>query len=174
MALVSIVCFSAVSHLRSFLYFADNLLNFEESLRVGLFQTVSMITNTGIQFESYLNWPVGAQAILFLALFMGLVLVRVLVGMRMQQLVVMAEVSLFIERRILQPMAIIPMRINGKTVGEDSFGQFLVCLEFIYFEFAGGFFLTILSDLDIFSAWQMVLICLEFRTGFGLSHNPAL
>ncbi len=48
-----------------FLYFADNLLNFEESLRDGLFQTISMITNTGIQFESYLNWPVGAQAILF-------------------------------------------------------------------------------------------------------------
>ena len=32
---VSIVCFSAVRHLRSVSVFADNLLNFEESLRDG-------------------------------------------------------------------------------------------------------------------------------------------
>ena len=54
-----------------FLYFADNLLNFEESLR-GLFQTVSMITNTGIQFEPYLNWPVGARILFLRAVSWGL------------------------------------------------------------------------------------------------------
>ena len=159
-----------------FLYFADNLLNFEESLRDGLFQTVSMITNTGIQFESYLNWPVGAQAILFLALFMGACTGSSASGMRMQQLVVMWKYLYSLSRRVLQPMAIIPLRINGKTVGEEVFQAILGLFgAHLLVSLLGGFFLTILADLDIFSAWQMVLVCLwNLGTGFGLSHNPAL
>ncbi|HBM51493.1 MAG TPA: hypothetical protein DDZ97_00210 [Deltaproteobacteria bacterium] len=159
-----------------FLNFGDNFLNFEESLRDGLFQTISMVTNTGIQFESYLNWPVGAQAILFLALFIGACTGSSSSGMRMQQLVVMWKYLYSLSRRVLQPMAIIPIRINGKTVGEDAFQAILGLFGVhLLVSLLGGFLLTILSDLDIFSSWQMVLVCLwNLGTGFGLSHNPAL
>ena len=159
-----------------FLNFEDNFLNFEESLRDGLFQTISMVTNTGIEFESYLNWPVGAQAILFLALFIGACTGSSSSGMRMQQLVVMWKYLYSLSRRVLQPMAIIPIRINGKTVGEDVFQAILGLFGVhLLVSLLGGFLLTILSDLDIFSSWQMVLVCLwNLGTGFGLSHNPAL
>jgi len=159
-----------------FLNFEDNFLNFEESLRDGLYQTISMVTNTGIEFESYLNWPVGAQAILFLALFIGACTGSSSGGMRIQQLVVMWKYLYSLSRRVLQPMAIIPIRINGKTVGEDVFQAILGLFGVhLLVSLLGGFLLTILSDLDIFSSWQMVLVCLwNLGTGFGLSHNPAL
>ena len=169
LSLLSVTC-------AMFLNFADNFLNFEESLRDGLFQTISMVTKTGIQSESYLNWPVGAQAILFLALFMGACTGSSSSGMRIQQLVVMWKYLYSLSRRVLQPMAIIPIRINGKTVGEDVFQAILGLFGIhLLVSLLGGFLLTILSDLDIFSAWQMVLVCLwNLGTGFGLSHNPAL
>ena len=159
-----------------FLNFADNFLNFEESLRDGLFQTISMLTNTGIQAESYLNWPVGAQGSLFLALFMGACTGSSSSGMRMQQLVVIWKYLYSLSRRALQPMAIVPIRINIKTVDEDVFQSILGLFGVhLLVSLLGGFLLTILSDLDIFSAWQMVLVCLwNLGTGFGLSHNPAL
>ena len=73
-------------------------------------------------------------------------------------------------------MVIIPIRINGKTVSEEVFQAILGLFGVhLLVSLLGGFFLTILSDLDIFSAWQMVLVCLwNLGTGFGLSHNPAL
>ena len=169
LSLLSVTC-------AMFLNFADNFSNFEKSLRDGLFQTISMVTKTGIQSKSYLNWPVGAQAILFLALFMGACTGSSSSGMRIQQLVVMWKYLYSLSRRVLQPMAIIPIRINGKTVGEDVFQAILGLFGIhLLVSLLGGFLLTILSDLDIFSAWQMVLVCLwNLGTGFGLSHNPAL
>ena len=159
-----------------FLNYSENFLNFEESLREGLFQTISMVTNTGIQFRYYLNWPVGAQAILFLALFVGACTGSSSSGMRMQQLVVMWRYLYSLSRRALQPMAIIPMKINDKAVGEDVFQAILGLFGVhILVSLLGGFLLTILSDLDIFSSWQMVLVCLwNLGTGFGLSQNPSL
>ena len=73
-------------------------------------------------------------------------------------------------------MAIIPIRINDKNVGEEVFQAILGLFGMhLLVSLLGGFLLTILSDLDIFSAWQMVLVCLwNLGTGFGLSHNPAL
>lgn len=73
-------------------------------------------------------------------------------------------------------MAIIPMRINNKTVGEDVYQAILGLFGVhLLVSLMGGFLLTILSELDIFSSWQMVLVCLwNLGTGFGLSQNPAL
>ena len=159
-----------------FLNYSENFINFEESLREGLFQTISMVTNTGIQFRYYLNWPVGAQAILFFALFVGACTGSSSSGIRMQQLVVMWRYLYSLSRRTLQPMAIIPMRINNKTVGEDVYQAILGLFGVhLLVSLMGGFLLTILTELDIFSSWQMVLVCLwNLGTGFGLSQNPAL
>ena len=159
-----------------FLNYSENFINFEESLREGLFQTISMVTNTGIQFRYYLNWPVGAQAILFFALFVGACTGSSSSGIRMQQLVVMWRYLYSLSRRTLQPMAIIPIRINNKTVGEDVYQAILGLFGVhLLVSLMGGFLLTILTELDIFSSWQMVLVCLwNLGTGFGLSQNPAL
>ena len=158
------------------LNYFENFLDFKKSLRDGLFQTISMITNTGIQSQSYLDWPVGAQAILFLALFVGACTGSSSSGMRMQQLMVMWKYLYSLSRRVLQPMEIIPIRINDKTVGEDVFQAILGLFGLhLLVSLLGGFLLTIFSELDVFSAWQMVLVCLwNLGTGFGSSHNSAL
>jgi trk system potassium uptake protein TrkH len=158
-----------------FLNFSENFLHLEEALRIGLFQTISMMTNTGIQLQSYLNWPVSAQAILFLALFVGACTGSSTSGIRIQQLVIMWKYLYSLSRRVLQPMTIVPIRIDGKTVGEEVFQVILGLFGLhLLISLVGGFLLIILSELDIFSAWQMALVCLwNLGTGFGLSHNPA-
>ena len=159
-----------------FLRFTGTFPGLEESLRHGLFQTVSVLTNTGIQLQSYLAQPIQVQSILFLALFVGACTGSSSSGMRMQQLVVMWKYLYSLNRRMLQPLAIVPIRINGQRVGDEVFHAVLgIFALHLVVNLFGGMVLTLITDLDIFSAWQLSLISLwNIGSGFGQAHNQAL
>lgn len=148
----------------------------EGALRSSLFHVVSFITNTGLRADFVEAWPDQAQVMLFLALFIGACTGSTASGMRMQQQVVMWKYLYSLSKRVLQPLAVIPIRVNGQRVEEEVFlnilGLFLVNMLFTLF---GGLLLTDLPGIDFFGSWQVTLAALwNVSVAFGSAEDPAL
>jgi len=104
--------------------------NLHDSIRDSLFQIVSIITTTGFSSADFALWIVGAQTILFTVMLVGgcagsagggIKVVRVLFGFKYLK----REIT-----QIIHPQAILPIKIDHKTVDGDIQRQILGFLLF--------------------------------------------
>ena len=101
-----------------------------DSVRDSLFQIVSIITTTGFSSADFALWSVAAQTVLFTVMLVGgcagsagggIKVIRILFGFK------------YLKREIVQiihPQAILPIKIDHKTVAEDIQRQILGFLLF--------------------------------------------
>ncbi len=100
------------------------------AVREGLFQTISILTTTGFSSSDFALWTVASQTILFSVMLVGgcagsagggIKVIRVLLGAK------------YMRREIVQlvhPRAVIPIKIDGKTVPDSIQAQVLGFLLF--------------------------------------------
>jgi trk system potassium uptake protein TrkH len=124
----TIVLFCSVSLCIALLIRDTN--SFPDALRDSLFQIVSIITTTGFSSADFALWSVAAQTILFTVMLVGgcagsagggVKVVRVLFGYK------------YLKREMIQiihPQAILPIKIDHKTVPDDIARQILGFLLF--------------------------------------------
>ena len=101
-----------------------------EVVRDSVFQIVSIITTTGFSSADFALWSVSAQTILFIVMLIGgcagsagggVKVIRVLFGLKYLK----REIT-----QIIHPHAVLPIKINHKTVAEDTQRQILGFLLF--------------------------------------------
>ncbi len=101
-----------------------------EVVRDSLFQIVSIITTTGFSSTDFALWSVSAQTILFIVMLIGgcagsagggVKVIRVLFGLKYLK----REIT-----QIIHPHAVLPIKINHKTVAEDTQRQIMGFLLF--------------------------------------------
>ncbi|MEE4314171.1 MAG: TrkH family potassium uptake protein [Desulfofustis sp.] len=104
--------------------------SWQGSLREGLFQIISILTTTGFSSSDFALWSVASQTILFSVMLVGgcagsagggIKVIRVLLGAK------------YMRREIVQlvhPRAVIPIKIDGKTVPDSIQAQVLGFLLF--------------------------------------------
>ena len=114
-----------------FLYFYDGY-SVNISIRDAIFQVCSMISTTGFASVDFNNWCVGAKVLLFTTLFVGgcagsaaggIKVVRVLFGFK------------YLKRELVQivhPRAVLPIKIDKKTLSHDVLRQILGFLIFYF------------------------------------------
>ncbi|MEE4178319.1 MAG: TrkH family potassium uptake protein [Bacteroides sp.] len=132
--------------------FLSSQFGFEKAFRDSLFQVVSIVTTTGFVSTDYLQWEGSLWFLLFLLMFTGGCIGSTGGGIKMiRHLVLLKNVRLEF-KRLIHPMAVIPVRINGKTIPSEIIHNFLAFFM-IYVIIVGlGSVVMAVIGLDFISA----------------------
>lgn len=102
----------------SYLYLQQVYPTWEEALRYGLFQTVSIATTTGYANADFAAWPAFLPIMLILMSFIGGSAGSTAGGMKMIRFVLLVKQGLREIKSLLHPNAIMPVKLKGKVIPE--------------------------------------------------------
>lgn len=92
---------------------------FEGAFRDALFQVVSIATTTGFVSADYELWPIAAQVVLLLSMFVGGMAGSTAGGIKALRIYVLARQTLSELGKSLHPRAVILTRVGDQVVKED-------------------------------------------------------
>ena len=88
----------------------------QESLRYGAFQAISLTTTTGFSSTNYAVWPAFVPVFLLLFSFIGGSAGSTAGGMKVIRIILLAKQGGREIKRLLHPNALMPIKLNGKVV----------------------------------------------------------
>lgn len=104
-----------------------------DSLRLGLFTSVSTITSTGFVASDYMLWPPVLWMIVFFLMFTGGSSGSTAGGMKWIRLAIFAKAANAEIKRRIHPNAVIPVRFNGMTMSESATSNIIAFMFFYAF-----------------------------------------
>jgi trk system potassium uptake protein len=132
--------------------FLTSQFGYEKAFRDSLFQVVSIVTTTGFISADYLQWEGSLWFLIFLLMFAGGCIGSTGGGIKMiRHLVLLKNVRLEF-KRLIHPMAVIPVRINGKSIPTEIINNFLAFFMIYMISIAVGSAVMAIIGLDFMSA----------------------
>jgi trk system potassium uptake protein TrkH len=133
---------------------------FEESFRQGFFQTISIITCTGYTSANYLAWPAAGIMLIFLLMFAGASTGSAGGGIRMaRHLVVIKNIkNIFV--KLNHPKSISFIKLNGKSVTENTNISILSFVVLYLFLFILGTVIIVITGVDPVTASSSAATCM--------------
>ena len=133
---------------------------FEESFRDGFFQIISIMTCTGFASADYILWPLTAVLLIFLMMFSGGSTGSTSGGIKMaRHLIVLKNIkNVFI--KLNHPKSISFIRLNGKSVSENTNISILSFVVLYLFLFILGTIIVIVTGVDPVTASSSVATCM--------------
>lgn len=128
----------------------------EPAFRGAAFQIIAIVTTTGFVTENYLAWGPFLTFLIFLLMFVGGSAGSTGGGVKVTRQVILFKNSLLELKRLVHPMAIIPVRFNKKPVSLDVVYNIL------------AFFLIYMMIFG-FGALVLTAMGLDFETSIGAS-----
>jgi trk system potassium uptake protein len=113
-------------------------LGIERAFRDSLFQVVSIATTTGFGSADYVLWPVAAQMMLLLLMFMGGMAGSTAGGMKAVRVHVLLRHSLTELRHGLHPRAVLVTRVGGRALKTGELLNILAFVLIFFGLFAAG------------------------------------
>ncbi len=158
------------------LYFGNHQ-GLEESFRHTIFQVVTIITTTGFSTANYALWSPFAYMLILFLMFTGGSAGSTAGGVKIVRHLIILKNGYIEFKRLLHPRAVIPVRINDKSV-EQSIVYNVLAFFFIYlFIFIMGALVIAMFGHDIVTAAGASIACLgNIGPGIGgvdPSHNFA-
>lgn len=126
----------------------------EQSFRDSLFQIVSLITTTGFVSADYTAWSTGLTMFFFIVLFIGACAGSTSGGIKIIRHLVFFKNSFYEFKRILHPRAIVPLKINQKTVRGKVITHIII-------------FLLLYLSLFLFGSIVLSVMGYDFMTAVG-------
>lgn len=140
-----------------------------ESLRYGIFQTVSIGTTTGFGTSDYESWTALSQVLLFMLMFIGGSAGSTGGGMKVIRLIVVIKHGIIELKKILNPNAVIPLKLGKRIIPKEvTFSIIGLFLLYIGLFIIVSILMTILG-LDILTAAGASASCLG-NIGPGLGN----
>lgn len=124
----------------------------EESFRSALFQVTSIITSTGFATDDYMQWHPALTFIIFLLLFSGACAGSTSGGIKIMRHHIMFRNSRLEFRRMIHPLAVVPLKLGGKTVSKEIIYKVLAFVMVYMLVFSLGSLSLAFLGLDIDSA----------------------
>jgi trk system potassium uptake protein TrkH len=140
------------------------LLNYtwtlEESFRLGFFQIISIMTCTGFASADFILWPVTAVLLIFLMMFSGGSTGSTSGGIKMaRHLIVMKNIkNVFI--KLNHPKSITFIRLNGKSIAENTNISILSFVVLYLFIFILGTIIVTITGVDPITSASSVATCM--------------
>jgi trk system potassium uptake protein TrkH len=127
-----------------------NDINFEKAFRDSVFQVVSIITTTGFVTSDYLVWPSFLTIIIFALMFFGGSQVSTAGGIKIVRITLLLKNSYKELKEIIHPNAIIPVRLDNKSIAPQIINNIFVFVITYLLIFAAGTIVisTLGYDLD--------------------------
>jgi len=138
-----------------------------ESLRHGLFQSISTTTTTGFASVDYGTWGLPAQALIVLLLFVGGSAGSASGGVKVVRWLIIAKHSVREVRRALHPRAVMPVRVGKRVVPEEVMRSVVAFLTLYLALFVLGTLTLVFMGEDLQTAFTAAIACLG-NTGVGL------
>ena len=151
--IIMIVGISAL--LATALYFMEDM-NVGGALRSAFFSVASVLTTTGFAVSDYTLWPVGLWVVLLLLMFVGACSGSTSGGIKIIRHLIFTKNAFLELKRILHPNAVIPVKINGKSISKSVIYKTMTFV-FVYF------FIFVLGALILLS------LGIDFNTSVGAS-----
>jgi len=117
-----ILIFSLVT---TILLLLGDYTNLEKAFRDSLFQVVSIVTTTGFITSDYLLWGSGLTFLMFLLMFTGGCIGSTGGGIKMIRHLVLLKNMRLEFKRLIHPMAVIPVRVSGNSIPQAIILNFL-------------------------------------------------
>ncbi len=144
----------------------DNSL--EKSFRDSLFTVVSIITTTGFVSADYLLWPQHTWIIILLLMFIGGSAGSTGGGVKVIRIVLLLKNSMLELKRLIHPQAIIPVRLNGRSVPQGIIFNVLAFFLIYIIIFGIGSLILSIIGLNFESSVGAVASALgNIGPGFG-------
>ena len=157
----------------TFQLYATGNITFEQSFRDSVFQVASILTTTGFVTADYLLWPPLLIALIFVLMFIGGSSGSTGGGVKVIRVLLILKNGYYELKRLIHPKAIIPMRLNGKTVPQTLVNNVLAFIVLYLLIFMAGSVFMAALGLDMESAMGSVAACLgNIGPGLG-SVGPA-
>ncbi len=134
--------------------------NPEESFRQAIFHVVSLITTTGYVSSDYENWAVFSRMIFFMLLFIGGSAGSTGGGIKVVRHLLLFKNGILELKRLIHPRAIIPVRLNGKSVSSEIISNVQAFFILYILIFVFGSIVLSLMGLDFVSSVGAVATCL--------------
>lgn len=112
----ALILLGAVVLSSAILYLHQVYPTWQEALRYGAFQTVSLATTTGFANTDYSVWPVFLPFLFILLSFIGGSAGSTAGGMKVIRIIMLAKQGSREIKALLHPNALMPVKLNGKVV----------------------------------------------------------
>jgi len=123
-----------------------------DSIRLGLFQVVSIITTTGFATADFDTWPSVARVALFLLMFIGGCAGSTSGGLKVVRLLLLVKYGYRELVRSLHPKAILPIRLGKQVVPRGVMGAIIAFFILYIFIFAVASLILSALGMDTVSA----------------------
>ncbi len=120
----------------------------EESFRTGLFNVTSVITTTGYATADYSSWSNSMTLVFFILLFAGGCTASTAGGIKIIRHIVFLKHVLLEFKRIFHPQAIIPLKINQKSVAPKIVARIMTFLLAYFSLVLVGILVLSLNGID--------------------------
>lgn len=141
------------------LYFKTDK-SLETSVREAFFQVISIVTCTGYATADYMLWPQYAWLIIFFSMFLGGCTGSTSGGIKMARHVVLYKNIRKVFRQILNPNAILPLRLNNNIVSDENNSSILTFIVIYFISFTAGTLVMVMLGLDLATASSSVATCM--------------
>jgi trk system potassium uptake protein TrkH len=141
-----------------------------QSIRQSLFQSVSLLSSTGLALTDQTLWPPLAQTLLFLVMFSGGCSSSAAGGIKLVRHVILFKQMNNEMKKLLNPRGVFSIRINGRA-GRKDMVYGVAGFAFLYLALVFAVFLLLCaSGLDIFSSFNLALLT-QGNIGRGLGQS---
>lgn len=116
------------------------------AIQSSFFSVISVLTTTGFFINDYTLWPMGLWVVLLVLMFIGACSGSTSGGVKIIRHLIFSKNAFLELKRIIHPNAVIPVKINGKSISKSVIYKTLTFV-FIYFLFfiIGGIILLSLG-----------------------------
>lgn len=105
----------------------------EEAFRKSLFTTIATMTSTGYAVADYTQWHPLMWVIVFFLMFTGACAGSTSGGIKWVRLAIFAKNGVAEFKRRIHPNAIIPAKLNGKPISQQTTGNVMAFMTFYLF-----------------------------------------
>jgi trk system potassium uptake protein TrkH len=120
-----------------------------DAIRHGLFQTISIITTTGFVSQDFNLWSDQAKVVLLALMFIGGCAGSAGGGPKVVRHILMARYTFRELRHTLHPRAVLPVKLGGRVVPDETMRSVVVFMLFYILTFAIGATIVVALGADI-------------------------
>lgn len=156
----------------SYLYFQNVYTTLEDAIRYGLFQTVSLATTTGFANADFASWPVFVPVLLIFMSFIGGCAGSTAGGMKTIRFLLLLKQGMREIKGLLHPNAIMPVKLEGKSIPEKVMTAVWGFLSIYVFTFAVLMLAIMALGVDQVTAFSSIAAMMN-NLGPGLGEVAA-